>query len=206
MCQSCRYIKKEDYYSSYCGNCFQEHELPNCVKCQHFRLKAGRCTNCGALGQDDIQWIDSCLDTDNNYMGLLNKTFEKRMADQKMNNKKFRTYNNCPLCKGYFHSAKACIFGKHALHFKEMEQQIKQLTLFANYDTKPAELLLPTLRINKDEDKDSGSETDFEESTMEDDQPVLLFDQILKIVQAMSSRKDAEAKQAAKESDTLDFT
>ena len=150
MCQSCTYIKKEeDYYSSYCGNCFQEHKLPNCVECQHFRLKAGRCTNCGALGPDDIQWIDSCLDTDNNYMRLLYKTFEKRMADQKRNNKQFRTYNNCPLCKAYFHSAKACIFRKHALHFKEMEQQIKQLTLSAKDKAQTAELLLPTQRVNK---------------------------------------------------------
>ena len=125
------------------------------------------------------------LDTDNNYMRLLNKTFKKRMADQKRNNKKFRTYNNCPLCKGYFHSAEACIFRKHALYFKEIKQQIKQLTLSIKDETKSAELLLPTQRINKDEDKDCGSETDFEDSTMEDDQPVLLFDQILKIVQAM---------------------
>ena len=62
ICQSCRYIKKEEgCYSSYYGNCFQEHELPNCVKCQHFRLKAGRHTNCRALGPDDIQWNDSCF-------------------------------------------------------------------------------------------------------------------------------------------------
>ena len=40
---------------------------------------------------------------------------------------------------------------------------------------------------------------------MEDDQPVLLFDQILKIVQAMSSRKEAAIKQAD-EDDMLDFT
>ena len=41
---------------------------------------------------------------------------------------------------------------------------------------------------------------------MEDDQQVPLFDQILKIVQAMPSKKDAAAKQAAEESDMLDFT
>ena len=127
------------------------------------------------------------------------------MEDQKKNNKKLRTYNNCPLCKGYFHSAKTCIFRKHALHFKDMEQQIKQLTISAKDDTKPAELLLPTQTINKDEDKDSGSETDFEDSTMEDDQPVLLFDQILKIVQAMSSRKEAATKQE-EDDNMLDFT
>ena len=81
------------------------------------------------------------------------------MADQKKNKKQFRTYTNCPLGKGYFHSAKACIFRKHALLFKEMEHQIKQLSISTKDKTKKAELLLPTQRINKDEEQDSGSET-----------------------------------------------
>ena len=81
-CQSCCYIKpEEEYYSSYCGNCFQRHELPNCVKCQHYRLKTGRCTNCGAIGPDDIQWTqwkDTCLDEDNNYARLIQPVLQRR--------------------------------------------------------------------------------------------------------------------------------
>ena len=125
-CQSCEYIKPvEEPYSSYCGNCFQNHELPNCVECQHYRMKPGRCTNCGAIGPDDIQWDESCLDEDSNYERLMQPIMKKRQVDIKMNSKKFRTYDKCPLCSGYFHSAKACIFRKHALNFKDMKEQIQ---------------------------------------------------------------------------------
>ena len=65
-----------------------------------------------------------------------------------------------------------------------MKQQIKQLTESARTG-KPNELHLPTQVIHKGEEY-SGNRSDSEDSEIEEEQPVLLFDQILKIVQAMS--------------------
>ena len=177
--QSCCYIKpEEEYYNSYCGNCFQMHEFPNCVECQHYRLKPGRCANCGALGPDDIQWEDSCLDEDQDYERLMQPILEKRDLDIKMNSKKFKTYDNCPLCRGYFHSAKACIFRKHALHFNDIKKQIQQNVKDACH-TRHTELLLPKISMAFTFEEPEEDNSDEEEER----QPILTFDKILKALQ-----------------------
>ena len=101
-CSGCNYTKqKEDPYKGYCGNCFQIHEFPNCVQCQHYRIKPGRCTNCGVVGPDNTEWIYSCLGQDAEYEELMTPVLEARKKKVAEETKKFTTYKNCPLCKGY---------------------------------------------------------------------------------------------------------
>ena len=192
-CQSCCYIKpEEEYYSSYCGNSFQRHELPNCVECQQYRLKPGRCTNCGSIEPDDIQWKDTCLDEDNNYERLMQPVLNRRTLDIKINSRKFKTYDNCPLCRQCFHSAKACIFRKHALHFNDMKQQIQQLThnLKNIQGKKPTEVLLHKITLQREREVDISDEED----TDENGQPIFTFDNILKALQHIQAA-DSEDKE-----------
>ena len=154
------------------------HELPNCVECLHYRLKAGRCTNCGAIGPDDIQWEDSCLDEDEDYDRLMYPILEKRNLTIKMNSKKIQTYDNCPLCRGYFHSAKACIFRKHALYFSEMKQQIQELT---QPNSQPKELLLPKVPMKMEISVQEKEDIEVDE----DEQPIMMFDRILRVLQSL---------------------
>ena len=195
-CQSCAYIKPvEEPYSSYCGNCFQNHELPNCVECQHYRLKSGRCTNCGAIGPDDIQWDESCLDEDSNYEELMQPIVKKRQMDIRMNSKKFKTYDKCPLCSGYFHSAKACIFRKHALNFQNMKEQIQLTQDTGSKEKKPTEVTITVSTMNLQEETEEDS-SDEEEYTIEeeDGEPVIqpqtsMFDKMFKLLQHMDEEE-----------------
>ena len=178
-CQSCGYIKpEEEYYSSYCGNCFQRHEFPNCVECQHYRLKAGRCNNCGAIDPDDLQWKESCLEEDQDYERLIQPVLKKRDLDVKMNSRKFKIYDNCPLCRGFFHSAKACIFRKHALYFEDMKEQLQQLT--SNLRESDKNMKKETIKQSQAETQTDISD---EYELDEEGQPILMFDRILKALQ-----------------------
>ena len=128
QCKSCHYTKpEEEPYQGYCGNCFKIHEFPNCVQCQQYRIKPGRCTNCGAVGPDNTEWIYTCLSQDDQYEELMEPILEARKIKIEEQSKRFTTYKNCPLCKGYFHSAKACIFRRHVGHVNEMQKNIQQL-------------------------------------------------------------------------------
>ena len=136
-CSECNYIKKkEDPYQGYCGNCFQIHELPNCVQCQHYRIKPGRCTNCGAVGPDNTEWIYTCLGQDEEFKEIMMPILEARKIKVAEQNKKFTTYKNCPLCKGYFHSAKACIFRTHVKHFSILRREMEFYSDEVNSTTK----------------------------------------------------------------------
>ena len=183
-CQSCGYIKpKEEYYSSYCGNCFQRHEFPNCVECQHYRMKAGRCNNCGAIGPDDVQWKESCLEEDQDYERLIQPVLKKRDLDVKMNSKKFKTYDNCPLCRGFFHSAKACVFRKHAFHFEELKEQLQQLTLDLKNSSKE------TTQAETQTDTDDEYELD------EEGQPIMMIDRIVRVLQHLQVQDEEEMEE-----------
>ena len=128
-CSECNHSKKkEEPYQGYCGNCFQIHEYPTCVQCQHYRLKPGRCTNCGVIGPDCTEWIYTCLNRDDQYEELMRPVLEARKIKIAENTKKFTTYKNCPLCKGYFHSAKACIFRTHVEHFNILQKKMEQFS------------------------------------------------------------------------------
>ena len=143
-CQSCNYNKEEeDFYSSTCGNCFQIHELPNCVECQHYRLKPGRCTNCGTIGPEDINWKDSCLE-EKDYEDIMKPIMEQRDEVQQKNSKLYKFYDICPLCRSFYHTAKACVFRKHALYFMEAKEQIQQLTTRITNSQQAGGLLFPT--------------------------------------------------------------
>ena len=162
-CQSCNYNKKEeDFYSSTCGNCFQIHELPNCVECQHYRLKPGRCTNCGTIGPDDINWIDSCLEEED-YEDIMKPIYEERHEVQEKNSKLYKFYDVCPLCRSFYHTAKACVFRKHALYFMEAKDQIIQLTSTMTNSQQAGGLLFPTTTFIHTQSEDEDLDTDEEE-------------------------------------------
>ena len=161
--QSCNYNKeKEDFYSSTCGNCFQIHELPNCVECQHYRLKPGRCTNCGTIGPEDINWKDSCLE-EKDYEEIMKPIFEQRNEVQQKNSKLYKFYDVCPLCRSFYHTAKACVFRKHALYFMEAKEQIQQLTSRITNSQQAGGLLFPTTTFIHTQSEDEDLDTDEEE-------------------------------------------
>ena len=125
QCSSCHFTTpKEESYQGYCGNCFQIHEFPNCVQCHHFRMKPGRCTKCGAVGPDDREPVPTCLYQYDDFIQPILTARKVKIAEQ---SKKFTTYKKCPLCPGYFHSAKACIFRRHVKHVNELQKNIEQL-------------------------------------------------------------------------------
>ena len=187
-CQSCNYNKEEeDFYSSICGNCFQIHELPDCVECQHYRLKPGRCTNCGTIGPDDINWEDSCLEEED-YEEIMKPIFEQRHEVQQKNLKLYTFYDVCPLCRSFYHTAKACVFRKHALYFKEAKDQIKQLT---SRSQKPSGLLFPTTTFIHTQPED-------EEDTDEEE---VLTNIIRKLVRPTTPTTEEDTDDQAEESD-----
>ena len=205
-CSECNYIKKkEDPYQGYCGNCFQIHELPNCVQCQHYRIKPGRCTNCGAVEPDNTEWIYTCLGQDEDFKEIMRPILEARKLKVAEQNKRFTTYKNCPLCRGYFHSAKACIFRTHVKHFNLLQKKMEQFSEEINTTTR---MVIPAMDSDTDseeeevgyseesEDEDCGTYmmivhhgNSSEEENMDADEeaqqsklkPVTIFDKILTI-------------------------
>ena len=162
-CSECHYIKKkEDPYQGYCGNCFQIHEFPNCVQCQHYRIKPGRCTNCGAVGPDNTEWIYTCLGQDEEFKEIMKPILEARKIKVTEENKKFTTYKNCPLCRGYFHSAKACIFRTHVKHFNLLQKKMDQFSEEINTTTR---MVIPI----PDSDTDSEEEEEYSEESEDED-------------------------------------
>ena len=161
-CSECGYIKKkEDTYKGYCGNCFQIHEFPNCVQCQYYRIKPGRCTNCGVIGPDNDEWIYTCLGQDAEYEELINPILEARKKKVDEERKKFITYKNCPLCRGYFHSAKACIFRTHVKHFNIMKRKME---MFADEVNTTTQMVIPTTDSEESDDSEDEEAYDCESS------------------------------------------
>ena len=214
----CNYTKKkEEPYQGYCGNCFQIHELPNCVQCQHYRIKPGRCTNCGAVGPDNTEWIYTCLGQDEEFKEIMMPILEARKLKVAEQNKKFTTYKNCPLCKGYFHSAKACIFRTHVKHFSILRREMEFYSDEVNTTVKMA---VPTSDSDTDseeeeeeqysdesEDEDCGTYMMIihhgdgsEEESMEEDEDsfasklkeVIKYDKILTIVATQKKEEDQQ--------------
>ena len=154
-CSGCNYTKQqEDPYKGYCGNCFQMHEFPNCVQCQHYRIKPGRCTNCGVVGPDNTEWVYTCLGQDEEYERLMTPVLEARKKKIAEETKNFTTYKNCPLCRGFFHSAKACIF---RTHFKCFNILKARMDLFADENT-TTKMVIP--ESDSEESDDSEDEED----------------------------------------------
>ena len=168
-CSGCSFTKQqENPYKGYCGNCFQMHEFPNCVQCQHYRIKPGRCSNCGAVGPDDTQWIHTCLGQDEEYEKLMTPVLEARKKKIAEETQKFITYRDCPLCQGFFHAAKACIFRTHVKHFNILKTRME---LFADENTTTKMVILDSDSEESDdseeeEDCDSDSTDGVDESYM----------------------------------------
>ena len=201
---TCTYTKpEEEPYKGYCGNCFKIHQLPNCVQCQHYRIKPGRCTTCGAVGPDDTEWTFTCLNQDEQYGPLMEFILEDRKNTIAEQSKKFTTYKNCPLCNGYFHSAKACIFRKNTKYINILHNKIQFAATYSESSRITGKLILPTEDVDTEEessDKESGSddesymvvihhEPDDEDSSsdegeyeLEDGEPVIAFDRILGVI------------------------
>ena len=140
--------KKEDPYQGYCGNCFQIHEFPNCVQCQYYRIKPGRCTNCGVIDQTILNGSTLVLDKMLKYEELITPILEARKKKVAEETKKFITYKNCPLCKGYFHSAKACfIFRTHVKHFNLIKERMDLSSDEVNTTTR---MVIPTTDLESD--------------------------------------------------------
>ena len=98
--------------------------------------------------------------------------------DIKINSKKFRTYDKCPVCRGYFHSAKACIFRKHALNFKDMKEQIQQLTQdTSSQEKKPTEVTITVSTTSLQEESEGDSSDEGEYTIEEEDGEPVVFPQ-----------------------------
>ena len=141
---------------------FQIHEFPDCVQCQHYRIKPGRCTNCGAVGPDNTEWIYTCLGQDAEYEEIMTPILEARKIKVAEQTKQFTTYKNCPLCRGYFHSAKACIFRTHVKHFNILQKKMDQ---YSDEINTTARMVIPTT----DSDTDSEEEEDYSDESEEED-------------------------------------
>ena len=181
QCSSCSYITPEEkLYKGYCGNCFQIHEFPNCIQCQHYRIKPGRCTNCGAVGPDEWEPFPTCMYQYDDYMQPILIARKEKIAEQ---SKKFTTYRNCPLCPGYFHSAKACIFRKHVKHVNELQQNLEQLAEQFEHLDISGQMILPANTEDREQfsSDDSSEEGDYDTED-EEDRPFTTFEQILKVV------------------------
>ena len=158
-CSECNYTKKkEDPYQGYCGNCFQIHEFPNCVQCQQYRIKPGRCTNCGVVGPDNTEWIYTCLGQDDEYETIMTPILEARKKKIAEETKKFTTYKNCPLCRGYFHAAKACIFRTHVKHFNILKRRME---LYSDEVNSTTRMYVPTTNLDSDSDSQDEEACDF---------------------------------------------
>ena len=159
-CSRCNYTKQqEDPYKGYCGNCFQMHEFPNCVQCQHYRIKPGRCTNCGVVGPDNTEWIYACLGQDEEYERLMTPVLEARKKKIAEETKNFITYKNCPLCRGFFHSAKACLFRTHVKHFNILKAR---MDLFAD-ENRTTKMVIPDSDSEESDDSDDEVEDEADE-------------------------------------------
>ena len=204
-CITCNYTKpEEEPYKGYCGNCFKIHDLPNCVQCQHYRIKPGRCTTCGAVRPDDTEWTCTCLNQDEQYGPLMEFILEDRKNTIAEQSKKFTTYKNFPLCNGYFHSAKACIFRKNAKYINILHRRIQLAASYSESSRITGRLILPTEDLDFDEEEESSDEesrsddedrsymmiihhesddedssSDEEEDKLEDGEPITSFDRIL---------------------------
>ena len=197
QCSGCQYTTpKEEVYQGYCGNCFQIHEFPNCVQCLHYRMKPGRCTNCGAAGPDDWEPLLTCMYQYNNTMQPILTARKKKVAEQ---SKKFTTYRTCPLCPGYFHSAKASLFRKHVRHVNELQKNIDQLADEFGHLNISGQMILHT-NTEKEQffSDDSSEEGDYEVEDAEEGRPLTIFEQILKVVSTIQHTAD-EAEDSEEE-------
>ena len=148
--------KKEEPFEGYCGNCFKSHEFPNCIQCQQYRVKPGRCTRCGSLGPDTTEWIFTCLSQDDQYLQLLEPILEARKKEIGERSKDFTTYRKCPLCPGYFHSAKACIFRRNIQHFSTLHDRMQQ-SMEEDEEISGKMVFLESEDESDTEDEDEGS-------------------------------------------------
>ena len=128
------------------------------MQCQHYGIKPGRCTNCGAVGPDNTEWIYTCLGQDEEFKEIMMPILEARKLKVAEQNKKFTTYKNCPLCRGYFNSAKACIFRTHVKHFNLLQKKMDQYSEEVNTTTR---MIIPA------PDSDTESEEEEAESSEE---------------------------------------
>ena len=185
-CSGCNFTKQqENPYKGYCGNCFQMHEFPNCVQCQHYRIKPGRCTNCGVVGPDNTEWVYACLGQDEEYERLMTPVLEARKKKIAEETKNFTTYKSCPLCKGFFHAAKACIFRTHVKHFNILKAR---MDLFADENT-TTKMVIPD---SDSEESDDSEDEEEEEGQEEDDSEV---DECYMIVTRPAQDSDEEMEE-----------
>ena len=137
--------------------------------------------------------------------------------------KKFTTYQDCPLCDGYFHSTKACLFRKHAKYINILHKKIQSAAAMPNSDTATITGKLILLGGNEedssdeeeveppeDEDDDDQSymviihnptdadEDDYSsdegEYEVEDELPLTAFDKILEAVVSLPNKKKETSK------------
>ena len=118
---------------------------------------------CGTIGPEDINSKDSCLEK-KDYEDIMKPILEQRNEVQQKSSKLYKFYDVCPLCRSFYHTAKACVFRKHALYFMEAKGQIQQLTSRITNSQQAGGLLFPTTTfihtIPKDEDLDTDEEED----------------------------------------------
>ena len=77
--------------------------------------------------------------------------------------KQFTTYKNCPLCRGYFHSAKACIFRTHVEHFNLLQKKMDQYSDEINTTTR---MVIPTTDSDTDSEEE---EVQYSDESEEED-------------------------------------
>ena len=108
---------------------------------------------------------------------------EARKIKIEEQSKRFTTYKNCPPCKGYFHSAKACIFRRHVGHVNEMQRNIQQLAeQFGDLDISGSMVLPVPTEAEEQLYSDSSDEGEYDIEDEKDRRPLTLFEQILQVI------------------------
>ena len=159
-------------------------------------MKPGRCTNCGAVGPDDWEPIPTCLYQYDEIMQPILTARKNKIAEQSKN---FTTYRNCPLCPGYFHSAKACIFRKHVKHVYEMQRNIEQLAEQFDHLDISGQMILPAHTEDREQfTSDDSLDEDYDTEDEEEGGQVTMFEHILKVIstiQPAASKEDQEEEE-----------
>ena len=88
---------------------------------------------------------------------------KKKIAEE---TKKFTTYKNCPLCRGYFHAAKACIFRTHVKHFNILKRRME---LYSDEVNSTTRMYVPTTNLDSDSDSQDEDEEECDYSDDESD-------------------------------------
>ena len=115
------------------------------------------------LDQTILNGSTLALDRMMNIKEIMTPILEARKLKVAEQTKQFTTYKNCPLCRGYFHSAKACIFRTHVKHFNILQKKMDQYSDEINTTTR---MVIPTTDSDTDSEEE---EVEYSEESKDED-------------------------------------